>query len=448
MAENVGRGLALGRRSAILLPLTALGGCGFFDNLFFTPKDPLPGRRETVMAANGQLSVPPGPKVVVDLPVAVSNTGWPQPGGDPSHVMGHLAAGDRLNPAWRASIGDGGGFRQKITSQPLVTGGRVFAMDSNAAVSAFDAQSGQHIWSTQTRESDDRSTNVGGGITSADGMLYAATGRGNLVAIDAANGEIKWRQPLGSPARCAPTVVEGRIFVTTIEQELLALSNADGKRIWSFQATTATTAVLGQAAPAFAEGLVVVGFGSGELVAARAATGSVAWTDSIASASGRNSLADLSAITGMPVIEQERVYVIGLGGLLVSIDLRAGRRLWSRDVAGSQTPWLAGHWLFIVTVDQQIAALDARDGRVAWLSDLPQFKDMEKQKDRIEWLGPVLVGDRLVVAGTGGVALAISPYTGETLGSQKLADAASVAPVVAAGTMYVITDDGSLQAFR
>ena len=95
-----------------------------------------------------------------------------------------------------------------------------------------------------------------------------------------------------------------------------------------------------------------------------------------------------------------------------------------------------------------MAALDTRDGRVAWLADLPRYENVQKQRDPIIWMGPVLVGNRLVVAGTDKRALAVSPYDGSILGEQKLKDAASLAPVVAGGTVYVLTDDGSIAAFR
>ncbi|MBV9783215.1 MAG: PQQ-binding-like beta-propeller repeat protein [Acidisphaera sp.] len=438
---------ALTRRGALLLPL-GLAGCSLFDNLFGSNKVPLPGRREDVMASRAELTVPAGAKPRIALPPATANAEWPQPGGNPAHVMGHLASGDRLAQAWRSDIGEGSGYRRKITSQPVIAGGRVYTMDSDGVVTAFDVRNGARAWEFETKGRHDRSTNVGGGIAVDGGVLYASTGRAELLAMDAATGKLKWRQPLGAPARSSPTVADGRVYLTTAEEQLIGFAVADGKRLWSFQGPTVQTTVLGQPSPAYADGLVVAGLGSGDLVTVRAASGAVAWTDSIAASSGRSSLADLAAITAMPVIAGERVFAIGLGGLLVSTDLRSGRRLWEREVAGGQTPWVAGDWLFLVTTDQQIAALDARDGRVAWRSDLPRYENPKKQRRPIDWFGPVLVGDRLVVAGTNRASLAVSPYTGEILGQQKLESPASVAPVVAGGTVYLVTDDGSLLAFR
>jgi len=85
---------------------------------------------------------------------------------------------------------------------------------------------------------------------------------------------------------------------------------------------------------------------------------------------------------------------------------------------------------------------------VAWVTELPRWENPEKEQDPITWYGPLLVGDRLVAAGTNHEALAVSPYTGEILGRQRLSGAASLGPIAAEGTVFVVTDDGRLLALR
>ena len=57
---------------------------------------PLPGKREDVMAGQHGLELPAGPRPNVVLPAAVTNPEWPQPGGNPAHVMGHLQTADMM----------------------------------------------------------------------------------------------------------------------------------------------------------------------------------------------------------------------------------------------------------------------------------------------------------------------------------------------------------------
>jgi outer membrane protein assembly factor BamB len=73
---------------------------------------------------------------------------------------------------------------------------------------------------------------------------------------------------------------------------------------------------------------------------------------------------------------------------------------------------------------------------------------MKKKKDPIRWLGPTLAADRLVVLSSNELAMAVSPYTGDILGQQKLSGAASLPATVAMGTVFIVTDDGKLAALR
>lgn len=436
----------LSRRAALMLPM-ALGGCAFLDDLFSDSKIPVEGKREAVTSVRRGLSIDPANTSVVSVPAPAQVAQWPQPGGGPTHVVGNVAVAG-FNPAWRSSIGEGGGYRRKITAQPIVIPGRVVTMDSDALVAAFDLDTGGRIWRTDTQGDEDRSTNVGGGVSFADGVVFASTGRAELLALDAATGAIRWRKPLGAPARSAPAIADGRLVVLTLDDRVQAFSAATGDRQWNYQAASTATTLFGQAAPAIAEGIVVAGFGSGDLVALRAESGALAWSDSLASGRGRSSLLDLSAIRALPVIDQGRVFAIGAGGLLVGLDLRSGRRLWEREVGGLQTPWLAGDWLFVQTAEQTLAAIGREDGRVRWVLDMPRYDDPKRRRDPLFWTGPVMAGSKLIMAGSNETAMSIDPVSGAFIGKISLRGSAAVAPVAASGTLLIVTDDGTIQAFR
>lgn len=437
----------LSRRAMLLAPL-ALTGCETIDSWFSTKKDPLPGKREPLGGPRRGFT-PDESAPRVSLPPQVRDMAWPQAGGDPTHLMGHLSANENLKPAWTADLGEGGGYRRQILAQPVVTDGVVFAMDSDSVVTAFSLTAGTRLWRTRTVNEDLDSTNVGGGLCLNGGTLYAVNGMAELLALDTAKGEVRWRHGINVPARSAPTVAEGRIFLTTIDSKLLALSTDDGHLLWSYQATQTATTVLGSPAPAYAQGVVVAGFGSGEITALRAETGNVIWTDGLGLPQGRPTLVDFLAIRGEPVISNGQVFATGLGGLTIASDLLTGRRVWERRVASENTPFLAGDWMFLISTEQQVGALNVNDARIAWVAELPRWENPEKKKDVITWFGPVLAGGRLIVLGSNKQALSLNPLTGETVTTMSLSDApAPLTPVVVDGTVLVVTDDGKLTAFR
>ena len=431
----------------MLLPL-GLTACGIdaLDDLLSPIKPPIKGAREAVSPVRQGLEIK-GKGGTAAVPPVRLIADWPQAGGNAAHVPGHAPV-KALAQAWTAQLAEGTEYRQRITSPPVVAGGRVVAMDADGVVSAFELSTGRPLWTAVTRPKGDRSTNVGGGVAASDSRVWAATGRGEMLALDAETGKVAWRKPLGAPARSAPTVADGRLYVTTLEGKLIALSADTGAQVWSHQAATVQTTLLGDSSPAVADGFVVAGFGSGDLVTVRADTGALAWSDSLAGARAETSLVDLSAINASPVIDQGRVYAIGDGGLFVCDDLRSGRRLWERDVGGSQMPVLAGDSLFVVTQDQALAALNALDGQPLWVVELERYRNPQRQSGLVHWAGPLLAGDGLIVGSSDRQLAAFSPVSGRLIGSLRVPAAISLRPIAAGGFVIVLDDSGTIRAYR
>ena len=98
--------------------------------------------------------------------------------------------------------------------------------------------------------------------------------------------------------------------------------------------------------------------------------------------------------------------------------------------------------------DNELICLTRNEGKVRWMRVLPSYQNEKKRKDPISWAGPVLGGDRLIVLASDGGALSLSPYTGEPLGRQEISAGGYFSPVIADNSLYVLTDDARLSAYR
>ncbi|MFL6811833.1 MAG: PQQ-binding-like beta-propeller repeat protein, partial [Bradyrhizobium canariense] len=156
---------------------------------------------------------------------------------------------------------------------------------------------------------------------------------------------------------------------------------------------------------------------------------------------------NLADIRGRPVIDRGLVLAMGTAGTLTAIDLRSGQRQWERNIGGNQTPWVAGRFVFVVTGSADVAAIERDTGKVKWVTPLTQYED-EKRRKPVLWGGPVLASDRLLIGGSTGELLALSPYTGQVIGKLDIRSPMRLAPVVANRTVYVLTDSGRLVALR
>lgn len=435
----------MSRRVAwVVLVSLGLAGCSWFGE---KEPPPLPGKRISVLTRDNALE-PVKDAVPIKLPPPESNDDWPQAGGYANHAMHHMEIGDAVDRQWRTGIGDGTSKRAKLLAQPIIAEGRVYTLDSAAEVRAVDAKTGSKVWAIDLTPKGEDDTFSGGGIAYEDGMVFVSTGFAQVVSLNAATGKVAWRQTLSGPMRGAPTVRGGRVFVVTVDNQTHALAAEDGAVLWSHQGITENAALLGGTSPAVDGNVIVVPYSSGELFALRVENGSVLWQESLTTVRRTDGVASLTDIRGRPIIDRGRVFAIGNADMLVAIDLRTGRRLWEKEIGGIQSPWVAGDFLFIITNNNEVVALDAKAGRVQWVTQMQVWEDEEDREGRIVWAGPVLASDRLILGSSHGKLASLSPYTGAVLGVVNISDGVTIPPAVAGRTIYFLTSDADLVAFR
>ncbi len=438
------------RRWVILLPVaSALGGCSGSSlpelpklsdlNPFAEPETKLPGKRVPVVATSSAVGAadlaPADRPVSIDAPSAVA--GWTQPGGVATNAIGNVAFSGTARRVWRVSAGSGSTGRAKITSAPVILGDRVFVLDAKSAVSAFSVTNGSRSWTVSlVPENETAGEGYGGGLAIIDGRVIATTGYGTAFALDPANGRKFWDVNVRVPLRASPTAADGQIFVVGTDGRAFSLSSADGSELWSFRGLPQQTSIISNPSPAYANGIVVFPFPTGDLVAIDASSGQPIWTDTLAS----TRIAALGALSdaARPVIHAGRVYGIGHSGRIIASDLKTGERFWAHSIPGVQPPAVSGKTLFVVDLQGQLAALDIDSGQAKWAMKLPGGGS---------WSGPTLAGGRLWLTSSQGILLGVDAITGTVATRTEVGAPSYFAPVVVNGRMFILTDAADLLAF-
>jgi len=439
------------RVAILLITASALAGCSTVSGIF-NKKDKLtvPGDRVAVLVNEADIDIDPATAALpMSLPAAEANTQWAQSGGNARKSVGHVALGNALGVAWTASIGEGSGKGGRLGGGPVVADGKVFTMDTMGVVRAFDGAGGRQLWSTRFGEAGENSSSLyGGGVAYDGGRVYATNGLGYVAALDGGNGGLVWTVRPGGPLRGEPSVADGAVYVMSQDNQIYSLKAADGTTNWSSAAALEIAGVFGAAAPSIAQGTVVAGFSSGELNAYRYENGRQVWQDALARTSITTSVASLSDIDADPVIDGGVVYAVGQGGRMVALDLFSGQRIWELNFGGIATPWIAGDWLFAVNDRAQLISVNRANGKIRWINQLPRWERMKAKAGLITYVGPVLAGERLIVAGSNGALINVSPTDGSFQSQVDLKDGVSFQPVVANNTLYILTDSGRLVAYR
>ncbi|MBB3883847.1 PQQ-binding-like beta-propeller repeat protein [Acetobacter oeni] len=437
-----------------------LAACSVFDD---DEKPILAGHRIPVVSGRNGLIVQKtsDPLTPITIPASFQSVDWPISGRVPSHVSTNYAW-NGLKERWSKSIGHsisepdflafaalGSNGRGVIQATPVIHQGRIFTMDAIGNVHGYTWPAMNHLWHFNPKSHKLQSSNIGGGLGAAGDTLYIVDGISETVAVEAATGAVKWRMNVGTPGRSAPTIVDGRLFFGTIDERFFALDATSGHQLWDYNASPADTVMFGQPAPAVTDGVVLTGFGSGDLVALRAESGEVVWSDTLGNPGGQSTVLDFACVRSMPVIAGGTAYAMSVARMMVAIDMRSGRRLWERAIAGQNPILCAGDWLFIISMDDQVACLDRITGQVRWITQLRQYIRVDARKDGVTWTGPALAGGKLICISTlpeNGI-VTLDPVTGKILSLDKMPAETTVEPIFSDGQMLVIDNRGVLTSY-
>jgi outer membrane protein assembly factor BamB len=184
--------------------------------------------------------------------------------------------------------------------------------------------------------------------------------------------------------------------------------------------------------------MVVVPYPTGDLVALRTSNGQPIWQESLARTASGSSLGAMSD-AARPVLYGGVMYAVGHGGRMIASSQKTGERIWSISVGGIEQPWVAGDTVFVVDSGGQLVAVTRADGKIRWANKLP---------GEGTWSGPVLAGNRLWLASSKGKLVGVEPSNGKVASTDEIGNPILIAPVVAGGHLYVLSDNARLYAFN
>ncbi|MFZ2620583.1 MAG: PQQ-binding-like beta-propeller repeat protein [Alphaproteobacteria bacterium] len=425
-----------------LLMLLLLSACGGVE------QDPvLEGTRTNVLGTETTLEPDAtAANSAMQLPKAVENKNWPQILGRPDHAVGHISLPANVKRAWTTSVGN---FHGHALTAPVSDAGRLFVLDSRHQVTALATQTGDELWQTKvqlTAEKGDAS--FPGGLAVAGNYLFVTTSAGQVFALTADKGEQVWMADVSAPLRAAPVQAGAYLFIVSHDNRLFALDVKTGGIVWTHSGISENLSLSLGGAAAVGEGAVAVPYTSGDVYVLRAADGQYAWHTSLTRVSDRLKNG-VQSVAAAPVIDQGQLFAVNVGGTLAAFDLFTSRRLWRASIASSQTPWVAGNTVFVLAEDGKLLALNRADGAIRWISTLADYIPEDDKATSRYWSGPILAGERLIVASSDGYAMSLDPLEGSKILATRLVDdGVSVAPIVVDNTLYFLTDGGDVVAFR
>ncbi|MCF2903486.1 PQQ-binding-like beta-propeller repeat protein [Octadecabacter sp. CECT 8868] len=428
---------------AALAVVGLLSACGEKDII-------LPGERLDIRGDLVDANAFVNQALPVSLGATTANADWTHRNGGPTHRIAHPALSTTLAPVFSTNIGQGNTRRLRITADPIVASGRIFTLDAESQVVATST-AGESLWSRSLKPDTDNARDAsGGGLAAAGSVILATTGFGEVVALDGATGGEIWRQDLDAPGTSAPTIVGDLAYVVARDGRAWAIELGSGRVRWTVSTTAPTANFSGGAGAAVNSDVAIFPFPTGEVLAAFPEGGLRRWSTVVSGQRPGSAASNVSDIAGDPVIDGNRVYVGNVSGRVVALEIANGDRLWTATEGAVGPVWPAGGSVFLVNDIGELVRLDADTGEAIWRVEMPGFVENRerRQKTRFAHYGPIIAGNRLIVASGDGLIRQFDPASGALVGTIEIAGGAASNPIVANGTLYVVSARGQLVAFR
>jgi outer membrane protein assembly factor BamB len=271
-----------------------------------------------------------------------------------------------------------------------------------------------------------------------DGIVVIGSRQGDVIALSQQDGKIVWKNTVSSEILASPVVSGQNVIVKSVDGNVRAFSAADGASLWTYQQTEPSLILRGSSAPHIADGHVIAGFASGNLVKLMMNRGQLVWSQSIATPEGAFAINRMIDIDAEPITLDHRIYAATYQGKIASLDWNSGRILWSHDISSYTGMTADSGSVFVSDAKGAVWAFNTDSGLVNW-----RQPDLEARTVT----GPAAMGNYVVVGDAQGYLHWLSKRDGHFAAREYVGSSLYAAPVVKNNILYAITNKGYLVAY-
>jgi len=361
----------------------------------------------------------------------IKSWGDPEP-GDPAPLV-EFEQSLEVRRVWSTSVGDGMG-RAGLNMSPVFASGVLFVADHEGRLVAVDAETGRKNWELKTEQP------FSGGPGLDDDQIYMGTIDGRVIAYDRSGGAELWNAQVSSEVLSPPASGDGIVVVRCIDGRVFGLDAVSGRRLWIHDRDVPLLTLRGNADLLIRGGFVYVGYDDGAVVSLRLSDGSQVWSQTIVSPEGRTELDRLADIGQHMVLIASDLIVSSYKSRVVSLAADSGRLLWFKDISSSTGVVVDRTNLAVSEKNGDLWMLDRRNGSTLWKVDQMTNRGLTR---------PAFYGNYVVVGDKEGYLHWLDSDIGSFVARERAGkEGFAAAPLSVGTTLYVLTLDGELMAYR
>jgi outer membrane protein assembly factor BamB len=302
------------------------------------------------------------PQPTPTLPVSgAGHFAWPLYGYDQNHTRFFPAPYYVHAPFKRLWVHVGHAL---LEFPPVIYGERIFQLADSAVLNVFDKRTGHLVWSRPLGRISASAPAVTANTVYVT-ILYSGHPHspGRVIALNSANGDVRWWRALPSGSESSPLLARGDLFFGSQNGTVYALNDRNGDRVWTYKAHAAV-----KASPTLADGVLYFGDYSGRLQAISERTGRRIWISQ-----SEGALLGSGTFYSTAAVVYGRVFLGNTDGRIYAYDASTGKLDWAVQTgayvyaspAVTNAPGL-GPTIYLGSYNGAFYAINARSGHIDW----------------------------------------------------------------------------------
>ena len=232
----------------------------------------------------------------------------------------------------------------------------------------------------------------------------------------------------------------GQVVVAqAYDGKLMAFDYETGDKLWTFSNDVPVLTLRGTSTPIIYNDFVIAGFADGKVIAVSLDSGSVVWEARVAIAQGRSEIERIVDIDGTMAVQGAELYVASYQGRIVALEMRAGRKLWQRNVSAVSGVSVGFGNVYVADEDGTVSAFLRNGQSIRWQNIELGYRELSR---------PTPIGSYVAVVDFEGYLHLLSQVDGVIVGRDRPDSDGARADMIAKGNiLYVYGNSGELIAY-
>lgn len=312
---------------------------------------------------------------------------------------------------------------------------------SNSIIVRYDISTKEIVWQSDI-DVVNMTKFISGGITRVANYLIVTVGSSRIYALDFDTGAVIWQRDVTTNVRSVPLVLDDVLYTQTITNKSYALDYRTGEILWFNDFSAKLTTVFGSGEVSKSDSLVMLPSSHGYLISAQKGSGKKVWTEKVIKPGLRQSEFTLTDIESKVIMDGSTMYISSFNDSFLAVDINNGKRLWQKEIGMYKDFWLSGNYLFGLSKDDKIFALDKKDGQIIWVNDVPYSKE-----DNLCSSKPFIVNGFVGMIVSNGKLILFDSKTGEVKKKSRIAKGVCEDFYVKDEVLYLITSEGKFYKY-